>query len=127
MRSMMILVLIALVGCTGDTNSTLNYDDIPRTGDVTNGERLYVESIDNAPVCTACHNPAAVAAPTLIDYGAIAGARVEGQDAHEYTFYAIAEPAQHIVEGYGNAMYAGYDERMTPQQMSDLIAYLLSL
>jgi hypothetical protein len=55
----------------------------------------------------------------------VAGERVEGESAREYTFYAIAEPGRYIVEGYGNAMYNRYDENLSPQEIADLIAYLL--
>jgi mono/diheme cytochrome c family protein len=122
----MIMVLMLLLSACGSAESVLLYEEVPKTGDPTNGEVLFNESVNRMPACSGCHVAAAAGAPSLAGYAAVAGERVEGQDAREYTFYAIAEPAQHIVEGYGNAMYANYDNNLTPQQIADLIAYMLA-
>ncbi len=121
-------LMLVLVGCQQNTESAISYSEVVNlTGDVARGERVYHESINNAPPCSACHMEGSSASPGLVGYGEIAGTRVEGQDAHEYTFYSIAQPGQFIVDGYGNAMYNQYDSKMTAQEIADLIAYLLSL
>lgn len=124
---LLVLIAVVLVGCGGTAASSIAYEDIPTEGDVARGEAIYSQSINLAPSCISCHNENANAAPHLEGYGAVAGSRVEGEDAREYTFYSIAEPGRHILDGYGNAMYNQYDEKYTPQQIADLIAYLLSL
>ncbi|MGJ3238079.1 MAG: c-type cytochrome [Anaerolineae bacterium] len=116
------IVVLTLAGCTGNPTSTIAYDALPTEGDPVNGERLYT-----ARSCNACHVAGASGAPDLEGYGERAGDIVPDQDAREYTFYSIVEPAQHIAEGYGNAMPNNYDEIMTPQEIADLIAYLLDL
>lgn len=122
-----VLAAVLLMGCANTPESVIPYSEIPETGDVARGEALYNESISLAPTCASCHNAEGGGSPDLTGYGEIAGTRVEGQDAHEYTFYSIAEPWRYIVDGYGNAMYNLYDDRLTPQQIADLIAYVLSL
>ena len=36
-------------------------------------------------------------------------------------------PAQYLVSGYANLMYADYDERLETADIADLIAYMLTL
>lgn len=122
-----ILCVVVLTACQGNTASVIPYTEVPPEGDIARGEQLFNEAINLAPSCASCHNPDANAVPDLTGYGAVAGTRVEGESAHEYTFYSIAEPGRYVLPGYGNAMYNQYDEKMTPEQMADLIAYLLSL
>ena len=127
-RHVLILLLplaLLLTGCR-DTRTVMPFSSVPETGDPVRGQELFNTSISLMPTCESCHNDSATASPTLNGYAEVAGSRVEGQNAREYTFYAIAEPAQFIVEGYGNAMYDQYDEKLTPQDMADLIAYLLT-
>ncbi|NDJ61046.1 MAG: cytochrome c [Chloroflexi bacterium] len=123
----LLLLTVVLTACVGDAPSSIAYADVPLVGDVSRGEVLYNEPINGIASCLSCHQPGAVAAPVLDGYAALAAERVAGESAHEYTFYAIAEPARHIVEGYGNVMPNTYDEALSPQEMADLIAYLLSL
>ena len=123
----LLLVLLLIAGCNANPASTLPYDDVPQNGDVTRGEALFSQQNGIAPACSSCHTENSSAVPNLAGYGAIAGTRVEGESAHEYTFYAIAEPGRFVVEGYGNAMYNKYDEALSPQDFADLIAYMLGL
>lgn len=126
------VIIISLIGlliltACGPDETSLPYADLPETGDAARGERLFSAATNGSTPCTGCHVEGAQGAPDLVHYGAVAGTRVAGQDAHEYTFYAIVEPGQYIVEGYGNAMPADYDERLAPQDIADMIAYLLGL
>lgn len=122
----LIIFALLVAGC-GTQESVISYADLPAQGDVANGERLFNQLDGLAPSCVNCHQEGAQAAPHIVvaDYPQLAANRVEGQDAREYTFHAIANPGQHIVEGYGNAMYNRYDENLTPQQIADLVDYLV--
>lgn len=123
----LLLILLLVAGCNANPASSIPYVDIPADGDAAYGEQLFNQQNGIAPACSSCHNANANAVPDLTGYGAIAGTRVEGESAREYTFYAIAEPGRFVVEGYGNAMYNKYDEALSPQDIADLIAYLLGL
>jgi hypothetical protein len=63
----------------------------------------------------------------LQGYAAVAATRVEGLSAEAYTRESIMRPAAFLVSGFPNVMYNQYAQRLTPQQMADLIAYLLTL
>ena len=118
------VVLLTLTAC-GSAETVIPYEDIPTEGDAERGAVLFEQPGGVMSPCISCHVADAAAAPSLEGYGEIAGTRVEGQSAHEYTFYSIAEPAQYIVEGFGNAMYNKYDDNLSPQDIADLIAYTL--
>lgn len=124
---MLVGLAAALVGCGGNPPSSVAFSAIPEEGDVDSGAKLFEQATNGSTPCTACHAEGAVAAPDLAGYGAVAGDRVEGESAREYTFYSIVEPGRYLVEGYGNAMPNNYDELLEPQDIADLIAYLLSL
>lgn len=121
------IVLVMMTACSPNPPSVILYNAIPSDGDAANGEILYNSGKDLAPACSACHMPDSPASPDLAGFGERAATQVDGQSAHEYAFYSITEPGRFIVEGYGNAMYNMYDEVFTEQEISDLIAYILSL
>ncbi len=126
-RLIFLMMLSVFVAGCGSQTSTIPYAALPTEGDPVRGEQLYHQLDGTAPTCANCHRAGAAAAPQIdSDYPEIAAQRVEGQDAREYSFYAIVEPGQHIVEGYGNAMYNRYDETLDPQEIADLIAYMLN-
>lgn len=122
MRSFIVslIAIFVLAACNTNAPSSIAYDELPETGDAINGEVIF-----NEQNCTNCHVEGATGAPTLDNYSEVAGTRVEGQSAHEYTFYSIVEPSSYVVDGYGNAMPNRYDDLLTAQDIADLIAYLL--
>lgn len=83
-------------------------------------------------VCSSCH--AVVAAegpgigPNLAGVAAIAGERVPGLSAEEYLRASLLDPDAYLVQPYQEGiMYRGYAEALTPEELSDLVAYLLTL
>lgn len=102
--------------------------DLPE-GDAANGEELFDQRINSAPACTGCHQIDTIrrVGPGLAGYADRAATTVDGQDAAEYTYNAIVNPASYLVEGYPNVMHAGYGNDWNDQQIADIIAYLLSL
>ena len=121
------LLLLLIVACS-PANTAANAESLP-PGNANNGATLFTESIGGAPACSTCHtlDGTKLVGPSLQGYAEQAAARVEGDSAESYTYTSIIQPAAHIVEGYPNAMYAQYEQRLTSQQLSDLIAYLLTL
>ncbi len=110
--------------------------DVTPPGDPARGEELYTVTYG----CSACHGsldgttPAAIG-PSLTNIETDGGTRVEGQDAMQYVYHSILYPSDHIAPdcptgpcaGPPSAMPANFGARMgeNPQDMADLLAYLL--
>jgi mono/diheme cytochrome c family protein len=127
------LVLLTACGSAGgkgadSANDTAGFAALP-AGNAAAGETLFIESINGAPTCVSCHalDDRQLIGPGVQGYAAVAGTRVAGQSAGEYTYLSIVQPAAHLVSGYGNIMYPLYGQRLTNTQIADLIAYLLTL
>ena len=123
--SIAVLVLLLAAGCASTPPSVIAYSDLP-VGDAARGEVVYTQTSAVVAACTACHQSDGAGAPMMAGYSQVAGTRVAGQTASEYTFYSIVEPYRYLVLGYGNAMPHTYDNRLTPQDIADLTAYLLT-
>jgi mono/diheme cytochrome c family protein len=116
-------MVIALTACSGKTSS-ITLDSLP-PGDSAHGATLFTESINGTPPCSACHTDISVpAGPSLANYRDEAANRSH-LSANEYTLDSIVRPAKYILRGYSNTMYAGYGEKLSSQDIADLIAYML--
>jgi mono/diheme cytochrome c family protein len=89
-------------------------------GDPVAGEALFATN------CSACHGEEDGAGPARTGMGERAAIGVEGLSAEEYLHQAIVDPGAHIVEGFSNIMPKAYGDQLTEQELSDLIAYLLT-
>ncbi|MCL7453959.1 MAG: cytochrome c [Anaerolineae bacterium] len=120
--SLVLLISLAACGGNGDTSGT-------GTGDPAAGETVYNQTA--TPACNTCHSlepGVALVGPSLSNIGAEAGQRVSGQSAEDYLREAVVDPNAFVVEGFGaNIMPADYGSQLTEQQVTDLVAYLLSL
>ena len=119
------LLLLLTAAC-----STTSADaDTLQPGDAVRGAALFTESISGAPICSSCHtlDGSTLVGPSLQGFAAVASTRVEGQSAEDYARSSILQPASHIVSGFSNLMYNQYAQHLTPQQVADLVAYLLTL
>lgn len=119
------MALLILAGCT---TSSAELADLPE-GNAERGAELFTQSINGAPACSTCHtlDGTVLVGPTLQGYGETAETRVSDLSAQEYTHVSIVQPAAYLVSGFGNSMYNQYAQRLTPQEIADLIAYLLTL
>ena len=98
-------------------------------GDAERGENLFTQSIKGAPACSACHNTdgTALVGPGFENFGETAAARQSDTSAEDYAYTSITRPGAYVVDGFSNAMYTQYGQRLSDQQIADLIAYLLGL
>jgi cytochrome c553 len=121
-------VLALCLLCGACSTAEITYKDLP-PGDATRGMSLFNQSINGAPTCASCHaiTDARLAGPGLAGYAVHAAGRVASLSAEAYTVQSLVRPAAYVVEGYTNLMYAQYGERLSKQQIADLVAYLLSL
>ncbi|MHB8625678.1 MAG: c-type cytochrome [Aggregatilineales bacterium] len=121
------LIVIGLL-MTACSSPLPAFTDLP-PGDATHGAMLFSQTLNGAPSCANCHSldGSILVGPTLKQVAIIAGTRVAGLSAGEYLYQSIISPAAYIVSGYSNEMYAQYGRELSPQQLADLVAYLLTL
>lgn len=104
------------------------------SGDAVAGKALFdgTAAIAGAPPCLSCHvvdaaKPQTVG-PNLAGISQRAATRVAGQSANAYLHSSIVDPNSYVVDGFAQGlMFAGYGDALTPQQVDDVVAYLLSL
>ena len=123
-----LILVFALGACSSGDQASGTPVPLP-PGDATHGAELFTQSVNGAPPCSTCHqtDDTAVVGPGMKGYGARAGSRVEGQSAEQYTQESISHPASFVVSGFPNAMYNQYSSKLSPQDIADLTAYLLTL
>ena len=96
-----------------------------------NADASRGEAVINKYECHACHiGGAGQIAPAFIGLGELAAARRPPLTAAAYLYESIINPGVYLVEKepsqtYPNSMPANYHERLTDQEMGDVIAYLL--
>lgn len=113
-------------------------DDI--TVDLPPGDPESGQQLSEGPLgCAGCHTLSTVGPPWTGDgepgMGARAEQRIEqetytGQAAspEQYLMESVVLPEAHIVEGYpSGVMPPGYGDRITAQELADLVAYMMSL
>ena len=118
------LLLLAACNAVPDINSKT----LPE-GDAERGETLFHESVDGTASCVSCHltTDETLIGPGLAGIAERAASRVDGLSAVDYIVDSIVHPANFIVSGYSNLMYAGYGRKLSEQDIADLLAYLLTL
>lgn len=127
------LVLI-LAGCAASVAPapTPNPTATPVVADAERGQEIFTRGFNGAPPCSTCHLAADVnfgfsLGPNLVGVAQRAGSRVEGLDATGYLHQSILEPRSYVVAGYRDIMYPDYNKFFEEQDITDLIAYLMTL
>jgi mono/diheme cytochrome c family protein len=103
-------------------------------GDAANGEGLYTSF-----GCVGCHGDPAVegsngVGPWLGNISVVGAQRIEGlDDAHQYVYESILNPGDFLApecppngDACPNGMPPNFGDRMTLQEMADIIAYITS-
>jgi cytochrome c553 len=106
-----VFAVLFMVACA---SADVKVADLP-PGDAARGQALFTQSVNGAPPCMGCHG---LNGEKL--------SQVAGLSAGEFTLQSITRPAAHITEGYSNLMYTQYGEKFSKQQLSDLVAWLLT-
>ena len=85
----------------------------------------------NTVGCTACHDVAngiVIVGPSLKGVGSRAGSRKPGMAAPDYLRESILKPNAFVVPGFQpGIMLQNFGQILSPQQLNDLIAYLMTL
>lgn len=126
------IIAFASMGCNTFAEPTPYPTAAP--GDPARGEALFAQPVigrNNAVGCITCHSLQAetvLVGPSIAGIGSRAGNSVPGQSAEEYLRLAIVDPNAYMVPGYqSGSMYLDYGDELSPQEIEDLIAYMLTL
>ena len=108
------------------------FHDLRTHGDPDMGRRLFLEEVPGVNAgCRLCHSlepGVRLVGPSLYDIGKVAGQRVPGMSAEEYLYQSIVDPDAYVVPGYpAGTMPPDARERLTEEQIQDLVAFLLTL
>lgn len=126
-----VLVVLGLTACEDNSKeAAFTVTDLPAERDAEAGRQFFENGDGDAPACKTCHNTGTedgATGPGLGGIGREAGDRVDGESAEEYLLNSIIAPGKHIAEGYRNNMFSKYSDKLSKQQIADLIAYLLTL
>ncbi len=128
--TLVFVVVFVIASETGSESIEVNEDYSARVAellagaDPARGEPLIVQ-MD----CAACHISAAGVgiAPAFEGIAERAGTRRSPLIAAEYIYESILYPTRFVVEGYAGSMPQNYAERLSDEQLGDIIAYLLTL
>lgn len=127
-----ILLLVLLATC-GDTSSD-GADNANGPGDPAAGKDLFhnTQEMTGAPTCSTCHpvepGQPDIDGPNLSSVALRAGQRVPDQSAEAYLRESIVDPYAYVLPGYQSGiMIRNYEEYLSPQQIDDLVAYLMTL
>jgi LSD1 subclass zinc finger protein len=114
-------LVIVLTACGAGENSG--------GGDAKAGETLFNSGGASQVPCATCHSVDGVTlvGPTLQGVGTKAGERMEGISAEDYLQQSITQPSVYLVEGYADVMYKDYAERLSEEEIDNLVAYLMTL
>ena len=93
-----------------------------------NADSVRGEALLTTYTCVACHRVGAEngVAPSLVGIVERAGERRPPLSPAAYIYQSIIEPAAYLVEGYAAAMPQNFDDRMSDEELGDIIAYLLT-
>jgi mono/diheme cytochrome c family protein len=93
---------------------------------VARGQKVF---LDNG--CGGCHTiegfSAGTVGPIQTNIGTVAGTRIPGMSADDYILESIMDPSAYIVDGYpDDVMLKNYGDLIGPDQLTDLVAFLLA-
>jgi len=101
------------------------FDALP-PGDVTAGQQVF----QGAGGCTACHSlvpDQPGVGPSQAGLAARAATRQPGYSAQAYVYESIVSPNAYVVQGFQSGiMPATFKSTLSPQQLADVIAFLLT-
>lgn len=132
---LMLVLAMALVACGGgDSDDAGSSASSSTGGDAARGEELFKSPTigpASAPGCITCHSLEAdmvIVGPSQDGLADRAATRVAGMSAEQYIRQSISEPDAYVVEGFSpGVMYQNYGSELSAKDITDLVAYTLSL
>ncbi len=120
------VVVLLLVACGGGDPSTA--EPVPEDGDPAAGRQVFNTGGASQIPCATCHtlDGTDLVGPSLQGIGDRAGTVIPDMSAADYLRQAIVDPSAHVVEGFADVMNKDYGERLSGQELDNLIAFLLT-
>jgi len=133
-------LFLLLTGCANVTPPRPTCAPLP-LGDAARGKILYERPVlgsNVAPGCITCHSlspSVLLVGPSLSDIGSRAEVFVaspaytgRAKTAADYLHESIVQPEAYVAPGFkSGVMYQKFNDDLTPQEIADLVAYLLTL
>ena len=137
----LIAALLVLAACGGGGATQAPASGGAAQGNASNGDKLFHSATignNNAPGCATCHATEAgktLVGPSLANVSTTAADIIKGSDYHgkaktaeEYIQESIVDPNAYVVKGFSpGIMYQNYGKDLSAQQISDLVAYVMTL
>lgn len=78
--------------------------------------------------CAVCHtlDGTTLVGPSLQGISQRAGTRISGLSAEEYLRQSIVDPSAYLVEGFDDLMNKDYGEKLSEEDINNLIAFLMT-
>jgi sulfur-oxidizing protein SoxX len=118
-----LMLVLGLAACGGGDGAG------SAEGDAQAGQTVFAQV--SMPPCSSCHSlqtGETIVGPSLAAVAEVAGQRVPGQSAEAYLRKSIVDPDAYVVEGFARGiMPASYGNQLSDEQITDLVAYLMSL
>jgi cytochrome c551/c552 len=110
----------------GQSTTTAGVDSARVSALLANADASNGAALVTAYGCAACHRSPTHIAPSFVGIAERAATRRPPLSAAEYVYESITNPTAYVVDGFQPAMPPNYPERLTDQELGDIIAYLLS-
>jgi cytochrome c peroxidase len=123
-------MLLILAACGGPASEAPDAPDSDSSAAL--GAQLFAEStLGGQAGCATCHSlspETVIVGPTMAQIGQAAAQRVPGMTAEEYLRQSIIDPNAYVVDGFTpNIMPRQYGEKLTTEEIDNLVDYMLSL
>lgn len=122
----MLALALALAACG---EPAVDPADIPGSG-LERGTALFaLNLLGDRPGCITCHSqrPGEVLiGPAVPEMAAAATEQETGLDAEAYLRQSILEPDAHLAPGFNPGAMPAYGDTLRPEDVDDLVAYILS-
>ena len=137
-----IAMMLAACGGGGEKAApAASGDAAPGAGNAEAGKALFAQSVLNGNAgCSTCHSLQAgtvIVGPSMAGIGTRAATTVAGQSAEQYIRTSIVKTNEHLAKGCNasdpnaecaaNLMPQDWEQKLKPQELNDLVAYLLTL
>ena len=118
------IAMLLLAACGGSQGSPAASE----IGDPSAGRQVFETGGSSQIPCASCHtlDGTALVGPSLQGIAERAATRRPDMSATEYLRESIISPSTYVVEGYDDVMNKDYGEKLSSEEIDNLIAFLMT-